>query len=1193
MQETNKRFKKLMVANRGEIAIRVLRAATELKIPTVAMFTYEDRYSLHRYKADEAYQIGASDQPLKPYLDVEEILRVAKENGVDAIHPGYGFLSENVTFARRCREENITFIGPSPETMEQLGDKVAAKNVALAANIPMIPDARLDASDTEGSLLAKAEAIGYPVMVKAVAGGGGRGMRVVRKAEDLMKMYREASGEAVTAFGDGTCFFEKFIEYPKHIEVQILGDRQGNIVHLFERDCSVQRRFQKVVEVAPSRGLKDETREKLYDYAKKICSHVGYYCAGTVEFLVDLQENIYFIEVNPRIQVEHTITEEITGIDIVRAQILVSEGYALDHKVLKVFPQEIIECQGFAIQCRITTEDPANGFKPDYGTLLAYRSPGGFGIRLDAGSAYAGAQISPFFDSMLVKVTAWGRTFEGASDRLTRALAEFRIRGVKTNIGFMENLLKDETFRKGKCTVNFIGDNPQLLKMPRRQDRGTKMLKFIAETIVNGNADVPFMDKKRNDLFRLPKIPAYSELKNAQKDIYTEGSFSELKIKNSELKSANSKKINAASAFNNPNFPKGTRNILNELGAEGFAEWLKNQKPIHYTDTTFRDAHQSLLATRVRTQDMKQIAESYAYHFGDKLFSLEMWGGATFDVALRFLKECPWKRLEILRNLIPNVLFQMLLRGSNGVGYKAYPDNLIEHFIEQSAEKGIDIFRIFDSFNNVESMLTSIRTVRNNTDRLAEACICYTGDILDPSRPKFNLAYYIEMAKRLEGEGAHILGIKDMAGLLKPFGAEVLIGELKQHISIPLHLHTHDTSSIQSATYLKAIEAGIDVIDVAMASVSGLTSQPNFNSLVAMMQGHERENPMNLPLLNEFSNYWEDVREYYYPFESELKAGTAEVYSHEIPGGQYSNLRPQARSLGLEAQFETVKNNYQLVNKMFGDIVKVTPSSKVVGDMALFMTANNLTENDVILRGPNLAFPESVKEMMRGDLGLNPGDFPKKIQSIILKGEAPNAQNPNDYLPPIDFEKEKAVFYERFGENVHDLDFVSWQLYPKVFEDFNQHFENFGAVRHLPTPTFFYGMKHNEEILVEIQRGKSILIKFLNVSEPNEMGERTVFFLLNGQTRSIVVKDKKVETKVAKHKKVATKFDIGAPLQGSVSRILVKEGDAVTSNTPLFIIEAMKMESTITSPMAGTVKKIHLSERTLVTQDDLIVELAP
>ncbi len=1215
MQENHKRFKKLMVANRGEIAIRVLRAATELKIPTVAMFTYEDRYSLHRYKADEAYQIGANDQPLKPYLDIEEILRVAKENGVDAIHPGYGFLSENVTFARRCREENITFIGPSPETMAQLGDKVAAKNVALAANIPMIPDARLDDSDTEGSLLAKAEAIGYPVMVKAVAGGGGRGMRVVRKAEELMKMYREASGEAVTAFGDGTCFFEKFIEYPKHIEVQILGDRQGNIVHLFERDCSVQRRFQKVVEVAPSRGLKDETRGKLYEYAKKICSYVGYYCAGTVEFLVDRAENIYFIEVNPRIQVEHTITEEITGIDLVRAQILVSEGYSLDHKVLKVFPQEIIECQGFAIQCRITTEDPANGFKPDYGTLLAYRSPGGFGIRLDAGSAYAGAQISPFFDSMLVKVTAWGRTFGGASDRLTRALAEFRIRGVKTNIGFMENVLKDDTFRKGQCTVNFIGDNPQLLKMPRRQDRGTKLLKFIAETIVNGNADVPFIDKKRNDLFRTPKIPAFNELKiknviardeaielkidlNASNASNTEG-VSELKIKNViarneaiELKNGDFKKINAANLFNNPAFPKGTRNILNELGAEGFAKWLKSQKPIHYTDTTFRDAHQSLLATRVRTQDMKQIAESYAYHFGDKLFSLEMWGGATFDVALRFLKESPWERLDILRGLMPNVLFQMLLRGSNGVGYKAYPDNLIEYFIEQAAEKGIDVFRIFDSFNNVDSMLTSIRTVRNNTDRLAEACICYTGDILDPTRPKFNLAYYIEMAKRLEGEGAHILGIKDMAGLLKPFGAEVLIGELKQHISIPLHLHTHDTSSIQSATYLKAIEAGVDVIDVAMASVSGLTSQPNFNSLVAMMQGHERENPMNLPLLNEFSNYWEDVREYYYPFESDLKAGTAEVYSHEIPGGQYSNLRPQARSLGLEAQFETVKNNYTLVNKMFGDIVKVTPSSKVVGDMALFMTANNLTENDVLLRGSNLAFPESVKEMMRGDLGLNPGDFPKTIQNIILKGETPNAQNPNDYLPPIDFEQEKAAFYERFGENVNDLDFLSFKLYPRVFEDFNTHIEAFGAVRHLPTPTFFYGLKPNEEILVEIQRGKSILIKFLNVSEPNEAGERTVFFLLNGQTRSIVVKDKKVETKVAKHQKVASKFDIGAPLQGSVSRILVKEGDIVTSNTPLFIIEAMKMESTITSPMAGTVKKIHLPERTLVTQDDLVIELA-
>jgi pyruvate carboxylase len=1162
MTEQHRRFKKIMVANRGEIAIRVLRAASELKISTVSVYTYEDRYSLHRYKSDESYQIGKDNEPLKPYLDVEEILRVAKENGVEAIHPGYGFLSENVRFARRCREEGIVFIGPDPEVMEALGDKVAAKNVALAAGIPMIPDARLTDGMTDEEVIKAAQKIGYPLIVKAASGGGGRGMRVVRAEGDLIKSYREASGEAKTAFGDGTCFFEKYIENQKHIEVQIIGDKYGNLVHLFERDCSIQRRFQKVVEIAPSLTLSQKTKDNLYDYALKITKYVNYSHAGTVEFLVDKDENIYFIEVNPRVQVEHTITEEITGIDIVRTQIVIAMGYSLHHPMLLLGNQDDIECQGFAIQCRITTEDPTENFKPDYGTLIAYRSPGGFGIRLDAGSAYAGAQISPFFDSMLVKVTAWGRTFTGASDRLLRALAEFRIRGVITNIGFLENMLKHEGFRKGDFTVNFIGEHPELLKMPRRRDRGTKFLKFLAEVIVNGNPDVPYVDQKKNAIFRKPHVPVQLSAMSYE-----------------------------PSAIGEHGFLKGTRDILKEKGAEGFAKWLSAEKKIHYTDTTFRDAHQSLLATRVRTYDMKQIAKPYAQAHGHELFSIEMWGGATFDVALRFLKENPWMRLEILRGLMPNVLFQMLVRGSNGVGYKAYPDNLIEKFIEESAAKGIDVFRIFDSFNNVDSMRTSIKAVRERTGSIAEACICYTSDIHNKERPKFNLNYYVEMAKRLEDEGAHILGIKDMAGLLKPYSAAELVTALKQNISIPIHLHTHDTASIQSSTYLKAIEAGVDVVDVAMASMSGLTSQPNFNSMVAMMQGHERENPIDLHSLNAFSNYWEDVREYYYPFESELKAGTAEVYDHEIPGGQYSNLRPQARSLGLESKFETVKDNYRIVNDMFGDIVKVTPSSKVVGDMALFMTSNNLTKEDVILRGATLAFPESVKEMMRGDLGLNPGGFPAELQNIILKGEKPNDKNPNAYLPPIDFDKEYTFFKEKFGDYVTFQDFLSWQLYPKVYEDFFNHYEEYGAVRNVPTPNFFYGLKANEEIIVEIDKGKNILVQYLNITEPNLAGERTVFFRLNGQTRSITVKDKKVETKVAVHKKIATKFDIGAPLQGSISRILVREGDVVAAHTPLFIIEAMKMESTISSPLAGKVKRIHLSEKTLVSQDDLVVEL--
>ncbi len=1148
---TRHRFKKILVANRGEIAIRVLRAASELKLRTVSVYTYEDRYSLHRYKSDEAYQIGKNDEPLRPYLDVEEIIRIAKKYEVEAIHPGYGFLSENVRFARRCREEGIIFIGPSPEVMEKLGDKVAAKVIAAEIDVPMIPDSHISLDSAEVAL-SEARRIGFPVMVKAASGGGGRGMRVVRKEEDLVALYSEARGEAKNAFGDDTVFLEKFIEHPKHIEVQLLGDNYGALVHLFERDCSVQRRFQKVVEIAPSLTLSQETKNKLYEYALRIGNSVGYSNAGTVEFLVDRSENIFFIEVNPRIQVEHTITEEITGIDLVRSQILVAMGYELSHPTLNIGKQEDIEISGFAIQCRITTEDPAEGFKPDYGALIAYRSAGGFGIRLDAGSAYAGAQISPFFDSMLVKMTGWGRTLPGAADRLLRALSEFRIRGVKTNIGFLENLLNDPVFRKGECTVNFIQENPQLLVMPRRTDRGTKALKYLAHVAVNGNPDVPFQDKKKNQLFRQPHVPAFD-----------------------------------------PSAPyeKGTRDLLLSMGAKKFSQWLREEKKIHYTDTTFRDAHQSLLATRMRTYDMKEIAESYARLHGSQIFSIEMWGGATFDVALRFLKECPWRRLEILRSLMPNTLFQMLFRGSNAVGYTAYPDNLIEKFIVRSWEMGIDVFRIFDSFNWVESMKGSIAAVLQHTGGIAEACICYTGDILNPARPKYDLQYYLDMARRLEDEGAHILGIKDMAGLLKPYAAELLINKLRDNISIPIHLHTHDTSSIQSATYLKAIEAGVDVVDVSLASMSGLTSQPNFNSIVAMMQGRERENKIDLHSLNAFSTYFEDVREYYYPFESELRAGTAEVYDHEIPGGQYSNLRPQARSLGLEDRFESVKDNYALVNQMFGDIVKVTPSSKVVGDMALFMTANNLTPEDIMNKGNTLSFPDSVKAMMRGDLGQSPGGFPLALQKIILKDEQPYTDSPNAHLAPIDFDAAFAEFKQKFGDYVHFNDFLSYQLYPKVYTEFHEHYEQYGAVRNLPTPAFFYGLNHNEEIIVEIDKGKNILVQYLNMTEPNEAGLRTVFFRLNGQTRSIEVRDTQVKTSIAVHRKAATKNEVGSPLQGSLSRILVKEGDEVQLHTPLFIIEAMKMESAVSSPMAGKIKKICLKEKTLVAQDDLVIEL--
>ncbi len=1140
-----------MVANRGEIAIRVLRAASELKLRTVAIYTYEDRYSLHRYKADESYQIGKSDEPLKPYLDGDEIIRVAKQHQVDAIHPGYGFLSENVDFVRKCNDAGIIFIGPPADVMEKLGDKVAAKAIARAVEVPIIPDSQLRSDDAD-EVVAEGARIGYPLIVKAAAGGGGRGMRVVRDAASLLEAYDEARGEALTAFGDDSVFLEKYIENPKHIEIQLLGDKYGNLVHLFDRDCSVQRRFQKVVEIAPNTTLKAETKASLYDYALKIGQHVGYQNAGTVEFLVDQDEEVFFIEVNPRIQVEHTITEEITGIDLVRSQILISMGYELSHPTIFIRKQEDIKIRGHAIQCRITTEDPENGFRPDYGTLIAYRSASGFGIRLDAGSAYPGSSISPFFDSMLVKVTAWGRTHKGAGERLYRALSEFRIRGVKSNLGFLMNLLENKTFQEGKATVNFIQDHPELVVPVRRRDRGTKILRYLAEVIVNGNSDVKV--KQHDKKFRVPPVPEPNE---------------------------------------NGQLPPGTRDRLRSLGPDRFVAWLSQEKAIQFTDTTYRDAHQSLLATRMRTIDLLKPARHYAQALGGDVFSMEVWGGATFDVALRFLKEDPWTRLQLLRKAIPNVLFQMLLRGSNGVGYKAYPDNLIESFIIRAWENGIDLFRIFDSLNWPLNLEKSIRVVREKTDALAEACICYTGDVSDPSRTKYNLKYYLELARKLEDAGAHILAIKDMAGLLKPLAATQLIDGLKNTVSIPIHLHTHDTSSIQAATYLKAIDAGVDIVDVAVSSMSGLTSQPNFNSVVAMLAGHDRERGIDLQALNDHADYWEAVREYYYPFETELRAGTATVYDHEIPGGQYSNLRPQARGLGLEDRFEKIKENYKHANALLGDIVKVTPSSKVVGDLAMFMTSNNLSREDVAEQAGQLSFPDSVKALFRGELGQPVGGFPEVLQRKVLGDEQPFTDRPNEHLQAIDLSAEFEQFQQEFGPYVNYDDFLSSQLYPEVFKKYQQHYEQYGVVRTLPTPAFFFGLKENEEILVNLGEGKDLLIKYVYSSSPDPTGEVMVYFKLNGQSRAIPVIDRSGVTTVKTRKKAEQVTDIGSPLQGSLSSLLVKEGQQVAKDEPLFIIEAMKMESTIAAPMAGNIKKIHIGAKELVDQDDLVLEIDP
>ncbi|ATL48584.1 pyruvate carboxylase [Chitinophaga caeni] len=1143
-----KKIQKLLVANRGEIAVRILRAAAELRIRTVAIFTYEDRYSLHRYKADEAYQVGKDDDPLKPYLDIEGIIHLAKEQGVDAIHPGYGFLSENVQFAKRCKEEGIIFIGPNVEVMAQLGDKVAAKTLARSVNVPLIEDSQAKLESTEIAI-SEAKRIGFPVILKAAYGGGGRGMRVVHDEKSLEKSFNEARGEAAKAFGDDTIFIEKFIEEPKHIEVQLMGDNYGNILHLYERDCSVQRRFQKVVEIAPSPNLPLETREEIYGYALALAHKVNYNNVGTVEFLVDRHNKVYFIEVNPRIQVEHTVTEEVTGIDIVRSQILIAEGHRLSDPEIFLKSQDDVRLNGFAIQCRITTEDPENGFKPDYGTVIAYRNAGGFGIRLDEGSTYSGVKISPFFDSMLVKVTAWGRTLSGAAGRLHRTMREFRIRGVKTNIGFLENVISHDIFRKGNCTVSFIDKHPELFKLSPIRDRATKTLMYIADVTVNGHPDVKAKDPSKK--FRVPNVPTF--------DLIQE-------------------------------FPRGTKDILNEIGREEFSKWLREEKPVYFTDTTFRDAHQSLLATRVRTKDIMAVAEGYAKN-NPQIFSMEVWGGATFDVSMRFLHECPWKRLQQIRKAMPNILLQMLFRGSNGVGYSAYPENLLAKFIEKSAENGIDIFRIFDSLNWVEAMTPSIKFVRENTNSLAQAAISYTGDVLQKENNKYNLQYYTDLAKRLEDAGAHMLCIKDMAGLLKPQAATVLVEALKDAVKLPIVLHTHDTASVQSATYLKAIEAGVNAVDCAIASLSGLTSQPNLNSMAAILEGHERNSRLNLASLNQYSNYWEDVREYYYPFESDMKSGTAQVYENEIPGGQYSNLRQQAESLGLGDKLETIKHNYAVVNDLFGDIVKVTPSSKVVGDMALFMTANNLTAADVLDPSKNLSFPSSVQGFFKGDLGVPYGGFPGELQKIVLKGEKPLEGKPNEHLPPVDFDSDFAAFQGKYP-SAEFLDYLSYHMFPKVFDEYYRHTQKFGNVEAIPTPAFFYGLKLGEEILITLSKGKTIIVKLLYILPADESGMRTVVFELNGYARRIQVRDTSVASVVPVHKKASDpENEVGAPLQGKMSKLMVKQGDAVSANTPLFIIEAMKMETTVTATRDGKVDKIYLAEGTMVQQDDLVLDL--
>ncbi|RPF56123.1 pyruvate carboxylase [Aquisalibacillus elongatus] len=1142
-----KTFNKVLVANRGEIAIRVFRACTELNIRTVAIYSEEDTGSYHRYKADEAYLVGVGKKPIDVYLDIEGIISIAKRVGVDAIHPGYGFLSENVHFAKRCEEEGITFIGPSSGLLDVFGDKVKAREQAIKADIPVIPG-----TDGPVSSLEEVENFvsnhGFPIMIKAAMGGGGRGMRIVRTSEALKEAYERAKSEAKAAFGSDEVYVEKLVEKPKHIEVQILGDYDGNIVHLYERDCSVQRRHQKVVEIAPSVSLSDDQREEICEAAVKLMDSVDYVNAGTVEFLVT-EDEFYFIEVNPRVQVEHTITEMITGVDIVQTQIHIAMGHTLHDYPIEIPKQEDVITHGYAIQSRVTTEDPLNNFMPDTGKIMAYRTGGGFGVRLDAGNGFQGAVISPHYDSLLVKVSTWALTFDQAANKMVRNLKEFRIRGIKTNIPFLENVILHEKFLNGTYDTTFIDSSPELFVFPKRRDRGTKLLTYLGYTTINGPTG---QGQEKKPLFSNPRKPVVDQ---------------------------------------NEDYPRGTKQILDEEGPEAVAKWLKEQKEVQLTDTTFRDAHQSLLATRVRTKDLLDIAEPTSKLLPN-LFSVEMWGGATFDVSYRFLRENPWERLSQLREKMPNVLFQMLLRASNAVGYKNYPDNVIDEFVERSAQMGIDVFRVFDSLNWVEGMKPAIQAVRKQ-GKIAEAAMCYTGDILDPSRPKYDLDYYLNLAKELEEAGAHILGIKDMAGLLKPEAAYQLITALKKEINIPIHLHTHDTSGNGVYMYSKAIEAGIDAVDVAVSTMAGSTSQPSANSLYYALEHNERQPQLNINAYDQLGRYWEDVREFYAPYENGLKAPHSEIYFHEMPGGQYSNLQQQAKAVGLGERWDEVKAMYRKVNDMFGDIIKVTPSSKIVGDMALFMVQNDLTVDDVYENGESLDFPDSVVEFFQGYIGQPYQGFPKELQRIILKGREVISTRPGEFLKPVNFEALREQLYEKLDRQVTDLEIISYALYPKVFDEYQKFVDQFGDVSVLDTPSFLYGLRLGEEIAVEIEQGKTLIVKLVSIGEAQKDGQRVVYFELNGQPREVLVRDESVENVL--HQRVKADKDnpnhIGASMPGTVINVLVKEGEKVGKNDHLMITESMKMETTIQAPFEGTVKKIHVKDQESIESGDLLIEV--
>jgi pyruvate carboxylase len=1140
-------IRKLLVANRSEIAIRVFRTAHELGIRTVAMYSHEDRFALHRFKADEAYASGRPGEPLRAYLEIPAIVKLAKEYEVDGIHPGYGFLSENPAFARACREAGLTFVGPRTDILEQLGDKVVARRLAQSAGVPVLPGTQ-EAIPSNEAARSLAEQIGYPVIVKASMGGGGRGMRVAATPDKLDEALDQARREAGTAFGVADVFLEKYIRRARHIEVQLLGDQHGGLVHLFERDCSVQRRHQKIVEIAPAPNLDPTLRRCILDAALAVGRAVRLDNAGTVEFLVDADAGqFYFIEVNPRIQVEHTVTEVVTGYDLIKCQILVAQAQPLADPEIGLGEQSTVHVHGFAIQCRVTTENPANNFLPDYGRLTNYRSASGMGIRLDAGSAFTGAVITPFYDSLLVKLTAHGLRFVDAARRMERSLQEFRVRGVKTNIAFLINLITHPQFLAGGCTTRFIDDTPALFDLPVRQDRATRLLGYIGDVIVNGVAEV----KGKPTPLRRQEPPVPTEKPGPP--------------------------------------PNGTRDRFRALGPERFAEWVLLQERLLVTDTTFRDAHQSLLATRMRTHDMLRIAPFYAARHAD-LFSLEMWGGATFDAAMRFLKESPWQRLAEMRQRIPNILFQMLLRSASAVGYTNYPDNVVKAFVKEAGRAGIDLFRIFDALNGLDNLTLAIEAVRD-AGMLCEAAVCYTGDILDPSRSKYDLAYYVNLAKELEKRGANLLAIKDMAGLCKPYAAQRLVRALRQEIGLPIHFHTHDCAGGQIASYLLAAEEGVSIVDVAMAPFSAMTSQPSLTALVEALRFQRRDTRIDREPLLETADYWEAVRGLYRPFETGQLAPTADVYQNEMPGGQYTNLYAQAAALGLADRWREVCRAYADVNRLFGDIVKVTPTSKVVGDMAIFLVGNNLSADDVLEKARDLALPESVVELFEGRLGTPPGGFPEALQQRVLRGRKPIEGRPGATLPPADFAKARADLEKQVKRAVSERELLSYLLYPRVFPDLAAHQARYSDTSVLPTPVFFYGMEPGEETSIDIERGKTLIVKFLTVGDPHEDGTRTVFFELNGQPREVVVGDRSLMGKVAARPKAETgnPRHVGAPMPGLVVRVLAAAGEDVAAGQKLFTLEAMKMETTLYAEKAGRVSAVLVQAGTQVEAGDLLL----